>query len=117
MKIWRQGDVGITPYKKKFQKSSERILKNSQEKPDLVLAHGEVTGHAHRITQKDVKILLDGLVNKWSQDHDEMIIESKNKIEVTHEEHEGIVLKQGLNRVVIQREYDWASKKVRKVID
>lgn len=110
MKVYRQGDVGIIL-------NGDTKIESAIEKGDLVVAHGEVTGHAHRITSGDAKIMIAKAFEKAKQSVTEMRIQALTPITITHEEHEGIVLPIGNHRTTIQREHDWISKMARKVID
>lgn len=66
--------------------------------PGHTLAHGEVTGHSHRIEQPEQ-------VQLWQQSSD-VFLEVKAPIaHLVHEEHHRIELPQGLYRVWKQREY------------
>lgn len=99
--IYRQGDVLI-----------ERIpslpigLKNiPRENGRVVLAHGEVTGHAHAIYEKEV-----GHFSGEAKDADGLagvtFLEVRAAMAaLTHEEHSKIPLPCGFYRVTRQREY------------
>ena len=110
MKVYRQGDVGIIINAKV---KSENLV----EKTDKIVAHGEVTGHAHRLSSDSVKLLVDKAFEKAFESAREMQIKAFSPSELKHEEHEGIVLPIGDHKVTIQREYNWASKVARKVVD
>lgn len=110
MKIYRQGDVCIF-----VNKGTDK--EDLVEKKDKILAHGEVTGHAHRITKGEAKLFADKAIEKALDDAKELVMKVSTPSEVTHEEHEGFVLPVGAHKVVIQREYDWTAKKDRKVVD
>lgn len=89
----RQGDV--------FLKPVARIPKDAQPRNDegrIVLAYGEVTGHAHAIhdlEKVDVMVSADGKV----------YLRVKDGIGLQHEEHGRIQVAPGNYEVVIQREY------------
>lgn len=59
-----------------------------------ILAHGEVTGHCHRVEQGELYLGPDGLFLKVSE-----------PTQVVHEEHAPIPLRPGFYRVWRQREY------------
>lgn len=102
MKIVRQGDVIIKP---------EKIPMDSTKTEGFVLAEGERTGHAHRITRGQVELyknIAAGLL--WLKVISEYAC-------LSHEEHEDIELPMGEYAVMIQREYDWFSEEVRNVCD
>jgi hypothetical protein len=98
--MWRHGDVLIQACKK--------IPDSAQLLPHLILARGEITGHAHRIRERDgVELFNAG---------DEMFLRVSAKIAtIIHEEHAPIELSQGIYRVWIQREY--TPKEIRRVLD
>ncbi len=104
MKLYRQGDVLIRPLTKE-------IDVELKAKPDLVLAEGEVTGHAHRITKGEVSLQVNAMIGL-------MILKvlSKNAV-LSHEEHEDIMLPMGDYEIKQQREFDWFTEEVRRVAD
>ncbi|MFN6569800.1 hypothetical protein A6770_16515 [Nostoc minutum NIES-26] len=88
--LYRHGDVLI-----------ERIASipdGAQKRVGATLAHGEVTGHSHRIQQPNA-------VQLWVHGS-ELFLEVKQAgTTLVHEEHRAIELAQGLYRVWRQREY------------
>lgn len=60
-----------------------------------ILAHGEATGHAHRIDERAELRETDG----------QLYVRVEREARLTHEEHATITLPQGYYRVVRQREY------------
>lgn len=99
----RQGDVLLVPISKLPATASFTTLKG-----DLVLAEGEVTGHAHRVMKPKnrVRQYLDGTV---------MYLEVLEPVTVTHEEHGPITLEPGFYERRIQVE-TWMDE-VRQVTD
>jgi hypothetical protein len=96
--VFRQGDVLLTP---------TEYLRGTKL-PNLTLAEGELTGHAHRITQGDAELY----------QNDEILylkVLSPSAL-LTHEEHQSIEIPRGDWQVRIQREYT-PVKQWRKVID
>lgn len=95
----RQGDVLIQridsprPTGKPLARESGRV----------VLAHGEVTGHAHAIRSKSAKLFSGG-----------KLVASKPAV-IEHEEHDPITLPAGVYQVTRQREY--APEAIRTVAD
>lgn len=88
---YRQGDVLLQkveslPKQAKRQNASDRII----------LAHGEVTGHAHAISSTQA------LSFTWG---DQSFILARNGATVVHEEHAPILLEPGFYEVIRQREY------------
>lgn len=100
MKLYRQGDVLI----KKISDLPKNSIKQELE-GDIILALGEVTGHAHRIK--------DGA--DWWKNEEVMILEVSNKASITHEEHHTIDLEAGFYEVRRQREY--SPEEIRNVAD
>lgn len=117
MKMFRQGDVLLVEVK--------AIPKGAQDvtpKDRIVLAYGEVTGHAHAI-YPEPKLLEVGVIDrirgKEPVPTKEMAIKAKlwdagaerflqvlEHTALKHEEHDAIALPVGNYRVVRQREYD-----------
>ena len=91
MKIYRHGDVLIAPVKS--------LPPDATERPGLILAHGEVTGHSHRV-ETEGKAELFGVGPRL------FLRVLGSPARVTHEEHQTIELPPGEYRVWRQREYD-----------
>ena len=100
---YRQGDVllvkvdSLPAQKKKIERESGRI----------VLAHGEVTGHAHAISHPGAQLWQSQLKNDWA-----VYLELNETTELEHEEHACITLEPGFYQVVRQREFNstnWSS--------
>jgi hypothetical protein len=92
--IYRQGDVLLMRVDKKPSKAA--TVKRMGGK--LVLAEGEVTGHAHTIEGKGARLFA---VNN---DHRFLVVTGTD-ITLAHEEHAAIPLEPGIFRVIRQREY------------
>lgn len=92
-KIFRQGDVLLVMVDK-----IPSFAEISKEKGDIILAHGEVTGHAHRIKSPAQKAKL------WDANA-ERFLQVMETISLAHEEHSVITLPPGNYQVVIQKEY------------
>lgn len=70
---------------------------NGKKLDHLIIAEGEVTGHAHRITKGDAELYeKDGVMF--------LHVESEEAL-LTHEEHGPITLPKGDFKITIQREY------------
>ncbi len=93
MKIMRQGDVLLVQ-----EKSLPRNKSAASDQAPIVLAYGEVTGHAHRI--------LDSLnqAKLWDAGA-ERYLQVISTVALTHEEHSALTIDPGIYRVVIQMEY------------
>jgi hypothetical protein len=85
MEVYRQGDVVI-------RKLGKTYTDNVQEH-ESILARGEVTGHAHRLT--------DG---EWRCDGKTLVVITYALLE--HEEHSTIRLPSGVYEIFRQRELD-----------
>lgn len=96
MKIYRQGDVMIRQVAKLPKDATE-----VQTKGRIVLAYGEVTGHAHAITEREAKEYTmaeaAGAVRRF--------LKVVSEATVRHEEHAPIPLPPGVYEIVQQREY------------
>lgn len=81
-------------------------------KGDVILAWGEVTGHAHRLAPKAIRPFAKGGV--WSADAERFIAVAEATA-LTHEEHSSITLPPGNYKVIQQREY--TPSEIRRVAD
>lgn len=75
----------------------------------LILAEGEVTGHAHAIQVQegvDLMTLADALFLKVGV-----------PVTVTHEEHNPVTIAPGTYQVEIVREYDHFAEEAQRVVD
>lgn len=88
---YRQGDVLI--------QESESLPENStkQKSGRVILAHGEVTGHAHEI-ERDA-------ADAWKDGEETVAVEVKSQASVTHQEHGEIPLRKKIHSIDRQREY------------
>ena len=92
MNIIRQGDVLLVATCK------PATGKPTLDGNDIILAYGEVTGHAHRIAApKDKAVLWDGGAERFLQVMD--------TVALTHEEHTAHTIAPGMYQVFIQIEY------------
>lgn len=104
----RQGDILVV-------QTTDQVPADAKPRPRddsgrVVLAYGEVTGHAHAILDPDVELLSIGdEVEMWLK------VNRKEGATLVHEEHASIHLPQGIHRVVRQREY--TPEAVRRVED
>lgn len=102
-KLIRQGDVMLRPVAR-IPATAARQEQNDR----IVLAYGEVTGHAHAIHElEDVDVLVtaDGT----------MYLSVTRPVALQHEEHATIVLTPGKYERVLQREYSPSA--IRNVLD
>ncbi|HSH02672.1 MAG TPA: hypothetical protein VLL52_09160 [Anaerolineae bacterium] len=100
MSMWRQGDIMIA--------ATEQLPSRAQKQAHLILARGEVTGHSHRVADKETATLFSLADQLFLQ-----VIAAEATI--IHEEHGPITLPQGIYRIWQQREY--TPKQIRRVID
>lgn len=103
VQIFRQGDVLLTTVRH-IPVDAKRL----DQKERIVLAHGEVTGHAHAIhdlDSVDVFVAADGT----------MYLSVRKAAALKHEEHGTIMLQPGKYKRVIQREY--SPMEIRNVAD
>lgn len=90
--MFRQGDVLLLavdalPEQAQPESRSGRI----------VLAEGEVTGHAHAVEERDARTFTH---------EGQRYLLTRSKAQLIHEEHAPIEVPPGAYRVVIQREYE-----------
>ncbi|MGG2459991.1 hypothetical protein ACO0M4_09255 [Streptomyces sp. RGM 3693] len=98
--MYRQGDVLIVPV------AEGALPERTEGLPDeprdargrMVLALGEVTGHAHAVVGP-------GVLRRVAGDWGPMLLHLPDGGRVVHEEHAAISLPKGWYRVVRQREY------------
>jgi hypothetical protein len=88
--LYRHGDVLIS--------AIAQLPAQAQPRSGSTLAHGEVTGHSHRMQQPEA-------IQLWAEGR-ELFLEVKTaSATLIHEEHRAIELPQGFYRVWKQREY------------
>jgi hypothetical protein len=93
--IYRQGDVAIIP----VSKVPTQLTPVKRDKGAVVLAYGEVTGHAHRIPSRSAKLFRDETDARYLR------IGGGGGAELKHEEHGTIKLPPGNYKVIRQREH------------
>ena len=107
-KVIRQGDVAVVVSGGKPPVG--KLTKVKRENGRVILAHGEVTGHAHAICEEDVDLFVDEEGN--------LFLQAGTEAALTHEEHrrsvgdhrDGFpVIPKGLHPVFRQREYEPAA--------
>jgi len=103
----RQGDVLLVP----VDAIPDGATPVARDRGRVVLAYGEVTGHAHAIKAPGATLLADEV---------DRYLRLRSQAVLDHEEHAAIGLAAGAYRVVIQREYEPApvgSRIWRPVVD
>ena len=107
----RQGDVLVmaagTPGAKHVEVTPAH--RRVKDKRGAVLAEGEATGHHHRIEHGATLLRAEGV-------HDAMLVVDVSGL-LLHEEHDTLEIGGGTHVVRIQREYAWAEKTSRPVVD
>ena|SRR3990167_10177061 len=101
----RHGDVLLT----KIDTLPEG--KEIQHKGQHILAWGEVTGHAHRLTVKDkddMKVVESGGIT---------FISLVAPAPLTHEEHRQLEIPSGIWKLTFEREFDPCLESIRQVRD
>ena len=98
--LYRHGDVLIS--------SVAALPTGAAPRPGLVLAHGEHTGHTHRIREANA-------ASFYVYGRELYLLVSAPTATVVHEEHRPIELPAGVYRVWQQREYTPTA--IRPVID
>ena len=101
MRQYRQGDVLMV------QTKLPAGAKAADKPGDVILAYGEVTGHAHRIKERDKVRMWDAGAERFLQ-----VLEDTA---LTHEEHAPVMLHPGVYRLPQQVEYTPAE--IRRVAD
>lgn len=100
---YRQGDVLI----ERIASIPDDVQPVPLEDGRIVLAHGEVTGHAHAIKSRTCRLTVKGL--------ERFLTVGKCGAVLRHEEHDAVTLPPGAYRVEVQREY--SPEAIRNVAD
>jgi hypothetical protein len=100
---YRQGDVMLV---RMDELPEGAVLEELPEPHRIVLAYGEVTGHAHAVNTAYASIY---------QHEQERFLVAEPGASLVHEEHSTITLEPGVYHVVRQREY--SPREVRLVAD
>jgi hypothetical protein len=90
MELYRHGDLLV--------KSVESVPSDARQLHHLVLAQGELTGHSHRIAERDAATLFESPAGLF-------VIVTAEKASLVHQEHGPIELPKGTYQVWRQREY------------
>ena len=95
MALYRQGDVLLV----RVDGVPATVASVARERGRLVLAHGEVTGHAHVMASEQAE-----LVSADEADELFLLVYGDEAL-LEHDEHDSIRIPRGAYRVVRQREY------------
>jgi hypothetical protein len=101
---YRQGDVLLVRVAERDLAEARRIERIEGR---IILAYGEVTGHAHAIDA--------ALAELFEERDGTLYLKLDGPAALTHEEHGAIELDPGIYRVVRQREY--SPEAIRQVAD
>lgn len=93
--ICRQGDVLIV---RVGDLPRDSVAQNRDERERVILAHGELTGHAHAIHDRGARLLETAARAVFLEVTDETA-------SLVHEEHKTVELPKGVYRIVKQTEY------------
>jgi len=107
--IFRQGDVLL-----QLVSNLPAGVKDVTPDGRIVLAHGEITGHAHALYEPLTKSAPAGKARLWDAGA-ERFLQVLETTALKHEEHAAIPLQPGIYRVVQQREY--SPEEIRSVAD
>lgn len=103
MKQYRQGDV----FMEKIDTLPQDLKQHDKDQGRIILAYGEVTGHAHAV--------VDDTTESFVDTNGALYLQSDEEILVKHEEHAEIKLPAGVYRITHQREY--SPEEIRNVLD
>lgn len=93
--MYRQGDVYIVP----VASVPEKLEPVARESGRVVLAHGEVTGHAHAIKAEGAALFRDPKLMAV------FMTVTGDPVALEHDEHSTITLPAGNYQIIRQREY------------
>lgn len=106
MNMFRQGDVMIVR-----DDNAEIGDSVPQDNGRVVLAYGEVTGHAHAISGSDTMLF----ERRQDPTPNNRVLKVVRPTSLRHEEHSPIRLDVGIYRIIRQREYE--EGEIRNVAD
>ncbi len=104
--IIQQGDVII----ESIEAIPAEAKKGKLKAGNIILAEGETTGHAHRITEVAGVTFREGADGMF-------YLQNREKLSVTHEEHNTVSVPPGIWRVRKVQEYDHFAEEARAVAD
>lgn len=106
MKTYRQGDVMLVKVSGIPSRGLPEGAKDVTPKDRIVLAYGEVTGHAHAVYPEAVEGQAEPAIKAKLWDAGaERFLQVLEATSLKHEEHTAVALDPGVYRVVRQREY------------
>ena len=98
--MYRHGDVMIVPF--------DEVPFEATKQAHLILMRGEITGHSHRIAERDAAEL-------WEHRGMLYLRVTAPQATLVHEEHNAIELPRGIYRVWAQREY--TPREIIRIVD
>lgn len=103
---YRQGDVLLVP----VDDVPKGLAAVPRENGRVILAHGEVTGHAHAIDNDRAELLgvpdqEDGLVSVDEAAELYLLVHGTDPVDLVHDEHSTITVEPGAYKRIRQREY------------
>ena len=104
--MFRQGDVLIIP----VDTIPDSVKRVNREGGRVILAHGEVTGHAHAIKDRRATLFRDPKLNEVF-----LGVTGSAPVALGHDEHDTIAIPPGSYRIIRQREY--SPEAIRNVAD
>lgn len=96
--IYRQGDILLVP----IAKAPRNAKAVNRENGNLILAHGEITGHHHAFTADITNV---ELVTAEQANELYLMVHGTTPAPLTHQEHATIDVAPGVYEVRRQREY------------
>lgn len=102
----RQGDVLLIP----TTTTPDTTKQVDRENGAVVLAHGEATGHAHRIYDDTCELVTADQAAELY-----LLVHGTEPASLVHDEHDTLLIAPGTYRVVRQREY--TPEEIRNVTD
>lgn len=109
--MFRQGDILIM----RVANNTETGAEVPRDKGRVVLAYGEVTGHAHAIAAPEATLFETKEQADAALALGTRILKALGPVTLSHEEHSEILIPQGTYKVIRQREY--APEALRQVAD
>lgn len=107
----RQGDVFVSPTQSRPSAAAKSITDNDR----VVLAYGEVTGHAHEVVADEMSDEMLPASALFEEPDGARFLIVNRPCTLRHEEHGPIALAPGAYRVIRQREY--SPEEIRNVAD
>lgn len=108
--MYRQGDVLVIPVSE-LPKGLTPVKRDARAR--IVLAEGEVTGHAHAITAPDAELYADPAATAEAADR---YLRIRSTVTLDHEEHGQITLPPG--DYIVRRQREWTdADEPRPVLD